>query len=226
MTITLDIDHRKGHKAVLFAFYEGHAMPRRPKKLPETLNAAERQALLAAPRRSAPTGHRDLCLITLMLNAGLRASEALHLRARDIDWTSGQIMVREGKGKKDRSLWLNEADLDLLRSWKSRRPIAGELLFTTLHGTPLKDRDLRAMVKRRARKVGIIKDVHPHMLRHTFATDLYRVTKDIRLVQKTLGHADLSTTMIYTHLVDDDVAHAMRTFRQSESAVALKAELA
>ena len=200
-------------------------MPR-PKKRPETLNAAERQALLAAPRRSAPTGHRDLCLITLMLNAGLRASEALHLRARDIDWTSGQIMVREGKGKKDRSLWLNEADLDLLRSWKSRRPIAGELLFTTLHGTPLKDRDLRAMVKRRARKTGIVKDVHPHMLRHTFATDLYRVTKDIRLVQKTLGHADLSTTMIYTHLVDDDVAHAMRTFRQSESAAALKAELA
>jgi integrase/recombinase XerD len=216
------INHRKGDLSVLFLFDEGRAMPR-PKKLPETLNAAEHQALLAAPRRRAPTGHRDLCLITLMLNAGLRASEALHLRARDIDWTSGQMMVREGKGKKDRSLWLNEADLDLLRSWKSRRPIAGELLFTTLRGTPIKDRDLRAMVKRRARKVGIIKDVHPHMLRHTFATDLYRVTKDIRLVQKTLGHADLSTTMIYTHLVDDDVAHAMRTFRQSESGAALKA---
>ena len=85
-----------------------------------------------------------------------------------------------------------------------------------LHGTPVKDRDMRAMVKRRAQKVGLTKDVHPHMLRHTFATDLYRVTKDIRLVQKTLGHADLSTTMIYTHLVDDDVAHAMRTFRQEE----------
>jgi integrase/recombinase XerD len=163
-------------------------------------------------------------MMTLMLNAGLRASEVLHLRGRDIDWTSGQLMVREGKGKKDRSLWLSEPDLDLLRAWKSRRPVAGELLFTTLRGTPIKDRDLRAMVKRRARKAGIIKDVHPHMLRHTFATDLYRVTKDIRLVQKTLGHADLSTTMIYTHLVDDDVAHAMRTFRQSDSAAALKAE--
>ena len=186
----------------------------RPRKLPEILNAAERKALLAAPRLRAPTGHRDLCLITLMLNAGLRASEALHLRVRDIDWTSGQLMVREGKGKKDRTLWLNEADLELLRSWKARRPALGELLFTTLHGTPVKDRDMRAMVKRRAQKVGLTKDVHPHMLRHTFATDLYRVTKDIRLVQKTLGHADLSTTMIYTHLVDDDVAHAMRTFRQ------------
>jgi site-specific recombinase XerD len=188
----------------------------RPRKLPEILNAAERKALLAAPRLQAPTGHRDLCLITLMLNAGLRASEALHLRVRDIDWTSGQLMVREGKGKKDRTLWLNEADLELLRSWKARRPALGELLFTTLHGTSVKDRDMRAMVKRRAQKVGLTKDVHPHMLRHTFATDLYRVTKDIRLVQKTLGHADLSTTMIYTHLVDDDVAHAMRTFRQEE----------
>jgi integrase/recombinase XerD len=196
----------------------------RVKKLPETLNTQERKALLAAPRLQAPTGHRDLCMMTLMLNAGLRASEVLHLRGRDIDWTSGQLMVREGKGKKDRTLWLSEPDLELLRAWRSRRPTAGELLFTTLHGTPVKDRDLRAMVKRRARKAGIIKDVHPHMLRHTFATDLYRVTKDIRLVQKTLGHADLSTTMIYTHLVDDDVAHAMRTFRQSDSAAALKAE--
>jgi site-specific recombinase XerD len=189
----------------------------RVKKLPETLNTQERKVLLAAPRLQAPTGHRDLCMMTLMLNAGLRASEVLHLRGRDIDWTSGQLMVREGKGKKDRTLWLSEVDLELLRAWRSRRPTAGELLFTTLHGTPVKDRDLRAMVKRRARKAGISKDVHPHMLRHTFATDLYRVTKDIRLVQKTLGHADLSTTMIYTHLVDDDVAHAMRTFRQVDT---------
>jgi site-specific recombinase XerD len=185
----------------------------RPKKLPETLNTQERRALLSAPRLQAPTGHRDLCMITLMLNTGLRASEVLHLRVRDIDWTSGQLMVREGKGKKDRTLWLSEPDLELLRAWRGRRPVASELMFTTLHGTPVKDRDLRAMVKRRARKVAISKDVHPHMLRHTFATDLYRATKDIRLVQKTLGHADLSTTMIYTHLVDDDVAHAMRTFR-------------
>jgi integrase/recombinase XerD len=216
MTITLDIDHRKECKTVVFALGEENTVAR-PKKLPATLNAQERQALLAAPRRQAPTGHRDLCLITLMLNTGLRAAEVLHLRVRDIDWTSGQLMVREGKGKRDRTLWLNETDLDLLRSWKARRPVTSEFLFTTLHGTPVKDRDLRAMVKRRAQKVGITKDVHPHMLRHTFATDLYRVTKDIRLVQKTLGHADLSTTMIYTHLVDDDVAHAMRTFRHIES---------
>ncbi len=188
----------------------------RPKKLPEVLNDAERRTLLSAPRIQAPTGHRDLCLISLMLNAGLRASEVLNLHVGDIDWTSGQLMVRQGKGAKDRALWLNEPDLELLRSWRARRPVTSERLFITLKGTPVKDRDLREMVKRRARKAGISKDVHPHTLRHTFATDLYRVTKDIRLVQKTLGHADLSTTMIYTHLVDEDMAHAMRTFRSAD----------
>jgi len=66
------------------------------------------------------------------------------------------------------------------------------------------------MVKRRGRKAGIAKDVHPHMLRHTYATELYRQNKDIRLVQKALGHASLSTTMIYTHIVDDDLEAAMR----------------
>jgi integrase/recombinase XerD len=190
-------------------------MPR-PRKLPDVLTAAERHALLAVPRLRAPTGHRDCCLLILMLNAGLRASEALNLRVRDVDWVSGQLMVRQGKGKKDRAVWLNDADLDLLRAWKARRPVVSERLFTTLQGTPVNDRDLREMVKRRARKAGIAKDVHPHLLRHTFATDLYRQTKDIRLVQKTLGHADVSTTMLYTHLVDDDVAHAMRILRQGE----------
>ncbi len=68
------------------------------------------------------------------------------------------------------------------------------------------------MVKRRAEKAGIVKDVHPHMLRHTFATEFYRQTKDIRLTQKMLGHADLSTTMIYTHVVDEDAEKAMRGF--------------
>jgi len=188
----------------------------RPRKLPDVLTAAERHALLAAPRLRAPTGHRDRCLLTLMLNAGLRASEALNVRVRDVDWVSGQLMVRQGKGKKDRAVWLNDADLELLRAWKARRPVASERLFTTLKGTPINDRDLREMVKRRAHKAGIGKDVHPHLLRHTFATDLYRATTDIRLVQKTLGHADVSTTMLYTHLVDDAVAHAMRTLRHGE----------
>ena len=71
------------------------------------------------------------------------------------------------------------------------------------------------MVERYCKKAGIPKDIHPHTLRHTFATDLYRETKNIRLVQKALGHADLSTTMIYTHIVDDELEDALKTFRRA-----------
>ena len=183
-----------------------------PQKLPETLTPLECKALLAQPKPRYPTGLRDLCMLRLMLNTGLRASECLNLKVRDVDWMSGKLMVREGKGKKDRTLWVNEDVLDLLRKWRERRPVESELLFTTLEGKPINDRALRAMVQRRAKKAGIPKHVHPHTLRHTFATEMYRQTKDIRGVQKMLGHSDLSTTMVYTHIVDDDVENAMRGF--------------
>lgn len=189
--------------------------PRKARKLPEVLTAEEQEKLLAQPNPKCRTGLRNLCMIRLMLNVGLRASEVLNLRPQDIDWMSGKLMVREGKGKKDRTLWIGEEDLELLRKWREKRP-GGEFLFTTLQGERLDDRYLRAMVKRLARKAGIIKDVHPHTLRHTFATDLYRETKNIRLIQKALGHADLSTTMIYTHIVDEELEEALKSFRKTQ----------
>jgi integrase/recombinase XerD len=75
------------------------------------------------------------------------------------------------------------------------------------------DRYLRCMVKRLAKQAGIDKDVHPHMLRHTFATDLLRQTKNLRLAQKALGHAQITSTQIYTHIVDDELEEALKTFR-------------
>lgn len=150
-----------------------------------------------------------------MVNTGLRASEILNLQARDLDWMSGKLMVR---GKKDRTLWIGERDLELLQAWQERQPSQAEHLFTTLQGTRLEDRYLRAMVKRLARKASIEKNVHPHTLRHTIATDLYRQTKNIRLVQKALGHADLSITMLYTHIVDDELEDALRLLRAGEGA--------
>jgi integrase/recombinase XerD len=182
--------------------------------VPEVLTAEERAALLKQTTPRYPTGLRNRCLMLVMLDCGLRAREALQLEGRDIEWQSGKLKVRQGKGKKDRVLWLNEAALEWLRRWRERRPRAGTLLFTTLAGAPLRDNYLRAMVKRYGLKAKIAKDVHPHMLRHTFATDLYRETKNIRLVQKALGHASLGTTMIYTHIVDDELEDALRTFRR------------
>lgn len=192
-----------------------------PKRLPEVLTNEECLALLKQPNPKAPTGLRNLCMLTVMLNLGLRASEVLHLRVNDIDWMSGKLMVRNGKGGKDRALCLNEDDLDLLRSWRERRPASAEFLFSTLKGKPLHDRYLRAMVGRLAERAGIDRDeagnkkkkFHPHALRHTFATSLYRETKNIRLVQKALGHSFLSTTAIYMHLVDDELESALRGFR-------------
>jgi integrase/recombinase XerD len=150
-----------------------------------------------------------------MLNTGLRASEVLKVKTRDIDWSSGKLMVREGKGKKDRTLWVGEEDLSLLKLWmerKARLP-KSELVFTSREGKLIIDRYLRTMVKHLAKKAGISKDVHPHTLRHTFATDLLRQTKNLRLVQKALGHAQITSTQVYTHIVDEELEEALKTFR-------------
>ena len=179
------------------------------RRLPEVLTRAEARALLATPNRYYPTGARDLCMIKLMLNSGLRASEVLNLTWQDVDLQTGKLVVRRGKGDKDRQVWVNESVLELMRAWRERSPHS-RYCFPTLKGTRIYDAALREMVKRRGVKAGITKNVHPHMLRHTYATELYRETKDIRLVQKALGHAALSTTMIYTHIVDDDMETAMR----------------
>ena len=182
------------------------------RKIPETLNDEERNLLLKQPNLRAPTGLRDAVMIRLMINAGLRSSEVINLKTEDVDWISGKIHIKQGKGSKDRIVWINEADLDYLRKWKEIKPITN-LLFSTLKSRIINDRYLRAMVKRRAKNAGIKKDVHPHMLRHSFATDLLRESKNIRLVQKALGHSHLSTTMIYTHIYDDELASAMKSFR-------------
>ena len=185
----------------------------RSKKLPEVLTEDERKRLMKQPNPGAPTGLRNLCMMRLMANTGLRVSEVISLKVNDIDWMSGRLTVRQGKGNKDRTLWVGEGDLELLERWREKRPAESPELFTTLKGTHLDDRYIRTMVKRYAVKAGIDKDVHPHTLRHTFATDLLRDTKNIRLVQKALGHVSISTTMIYTHIVDDQLEEALRGFR-------------
>lgn len=153
-----------------------------------------------------------------MLNTGLRLAEVTALKWCHLDLTTGKLMVRQGKGAKDRTLWVAEGEIGRLRSWRERQ--AEECggckhVFTTLDGRPLDHRYVQRMVKRYATKAGIEKDVSPHTLRHSFATDLYRETSKIRLVQKVLGHSDLSTTMIYTHIYDPEVEEALKSFRQA-----------
>jgi len=191
---------------------------RKGRKLPEVLTEKEQEALLAQPNPRYPTGQRNQTMLRIMLDTGLRVSEACALRWKDIDFTTGQLMVRQGKGAKDRTLWIGDVDLAMLQSWRERqtRDVAGKPahVFTTLEGNPVSRRYVEAMVERYGVKAGIGKHVHPHMLRHSFATDLYRQTTDLLTTSKALGHSRVATTEIYTHLVDKDVETAMRSFRQ------------
>ena len=125
--------------------------------------------------------------------------------------TTCKLMVREGKGAKDRVLWIGDDLRDLVGAWLERRP-ESVWLFPTRQGTQVQTRYVRQMVKRVARKAGVseVERVSPHALRHTFATRLYSETNNILLVQKALGHAYVSTTQIYCHLVDGELEAAMR----------------
>ncbi|SNY41481.1 integrase/recombinase XerD [Orenia metallireducens] len=192
------------------------------RKLPVILTAAEQQLLLDQFTIRYPTQERNRMMIKLMLDTGLRRAEAINLRWKDINLMSGKLKVVQGKGAKDRILWIQEETLEELKNWKERqaeelkkRDIQDyELVFTTLKGTKINPNNFYKMVCKYSDKADINKQVTPHTLRHTFATDLYRDTKNIRLVQKALGHEDLSTTMIYTHIVDDELEEAMKGFRK------------
>ena len=193
----------------------------RSKKLPVVLNNDEQLALLDQPNPRYPTGQRNHLILKIMLDTGLRASEATSLKWNHIDLMSGKLMVREGKGAKDRTLWLSEDDLELLQEWKERQ--VNEIdkkcsyIFTTLNGDPIQNRYLRKMVKMYSKKADINKNVSPHTLRHTFATDLYRENKNIFLVQKTLGHSDISTTMVYSQIVDEELENGFKSLNEGRN---------
>lgn len=196
--------------------------PRRiPRRLPLVLTEQDQTALLKQPNPRYPTGERNRLLIQLYLGTGLRLSEGLSLRWEDIDLLSGQLKVVQGKGAKDRVLWVNSSLLAALQRWRKRQvqvvgkrmPASPSHIFTTLQGRPLSQRYTQQMIARCAVKAGITKRVHPHMLRHTFATDLYRKTHDLLLVQRALGHSNLRHTLIYTHLVDGQLEQEMKAFR-------------
>jgi integrase/recombinase XerD len=194
-------------------------MAKKGRKIPEVLTESEQIALLAQPNRRYPTGERNFTMLELMLNTGLRVSEVTSLKWRDIDLTTGKLMVRQGKGAKDRALWIGDEDVQLLQAWRARQAKDVQRdpahVFTTLEGRAVSPRYVQQAVKRYAAKAGIDKNITPHTLRHSFATDLYRETSKIRLVQKALGHSDLSTTMIYTHVFDEELEDALKSFRQA-----------
>jgi len=191
---------------------------RRGKRLPDVLTEGEQEALMEATGRRSPTALRDKALLVVMLNAGLRNAEARNLKVEHVNWQTGRIKVVQGKGGKDRFLRLCDADLDLLKRWHRVRgllPVKSDYLFINLKGGRLSDRYLRYMVKSLAARAGVNgKSVYPHLLRHSFATDLYRETLDLVLVKDALGHEDIATTTIYTQICNERLEEAMRKLRE------------
>lgn len=177
----------------------------RPKELPKVLAREEVAALMRAPNLDAPTGLRNRCILELMYRCGLRVGETCKLELRDIHWRDSKIHLRPEitKGGVEAVAYLDQTAEQLLERWKPvrRRYAAGKPhLFTTLHGGPVDRKYCWAMMRRYARRAGIDRPVNPHMLRHTYATELLADGFDVREVQQLLRHADIRTTVVYTHL--------------------------
>jgi integrase/recombinase XerD len=187
--------------------------PRRGRKLPEVLSYAEVQRLLAQPRGDDPVTHRDRALLELMYASGLRASETISLDLSDVDLEHGIVRAR-GKGSKERlvpvgakavaavRVYLASGRPRLLRDHDERQ------LFLNFRGGPLTRQGLYKIVLRHAKAAGLGERMSPHTLRHSFATHLLTGGCDLRSVQEMLGHADLSTTQLYTHLSGEELKEA------------------
>lgn len=181
--------------------------PRRAKKLPHVLNYAEVQKLLAAPKGSEPTALRDRALLEVMYACGLRASETVGLELGDVDLREGILRAR-GKGSKERLVPLGRQAIAAINAYLRGRPkLVGERhepkLFVNFRGGPLTRQGLYKIVQRHARDAGLAGKMSPHTLRHSFATHLLAGGCDLRAVQEMLGHADIATTQMYTHLSGD-----------------------
>jgi integrase/recombinase XerD len=169
------------------------------------LNRDEVTRLLAQPKGTEPTAHRDRALLELMYACGLRASEAISMDLRDIDLDAGVLRAR-GKGPKERVVPVGRAAIEAVRIYVERgRPglLRGRLeakLFVNFRGEPLTRQGLYKIVRRHATTAGLADRMSPHTLRHTFATHLLAGGCDLRSVQEMLGHADVATTQLYTHL--------------------------
>jgi integrase/recombinase XerD len=179
--------------------------PRKSPKLPMVLSRGDVDLLLRAPKGTDPGALRDRALLELMYACGLRASEAIDLEVGDVDLRAGVLRAR-GKGSKERLVPVGREAVAAVKLYLTRaRPALTATtddrhLFVNRRGVGLTRQGLYKIVQRHARTVGLEHRMSPHTLRHTFATHLLAGGCDLRAVQEMLGHADVATTQIYTHL--------------------------
>lgn len=194
-----------------FLMFDGHitknpaedlVAPQKGVYLPRFLNRTEIEMLLAAPDTSTEIGLRDRAILELMYASGLRVSEAVHLKINDVDIDSG-IVTTTGKGSKTRRVPVGASAIEWLISYLTLRRKKENIeignMFVNNNGNPLTRQAIYLSISEHAEKCGL-DGVSPHTLRHSFATHLVQNNADIRSVQQMLGHADISTTQIYTHI--------------------------
>jgi integrase/recombinase XerD len=179
--------------------------PKLEKKLPQVLSVREVEDLLQAPPTSTPFGQRDKAMLEVLYATGIRVSELINLKLDDVHLDMGFLKCM-GKGSKERIIPLGELAIDALTLYvnngrrkldKTRRQ---QVLFLNHHGRPMTRQGFWKIIKQYAARAGINKKITPHTLRHSFATHLLENGADLRAVQEMLGHADISTTQIYTHV--------------------------
>jgi integrase/recombinase XerD len=181
------------------------AMPKIGRSLPQSLSEPDVDALLAAPRVSEPLGHRDRTMLEVLYATGVRVSELINLKLTQINLNQGVLRI-VGKGNRERLIPLGDEAQDWIREFIDgpRGEILlerqTEYLFPTRRGDRMTRQAFWHIIKRYAAKAGISKKLSPHTVRHAFATHLLNNGADLRVVQLLLGHSDVSTTQIYTHV--------------------------
>ena len=177
--------------------------PKHAKTLPKTMDVDQIQGLLESGT-SSTLDVRDLAMFELFYSSGLRLSELTALNINDIDLSNQSLMVKAGKGGKSRLLPIGSKAIQALQNWLAIRlkktSTTESALFTSTHGSRLGQRSVELWLSLWCKKNGIHEHVHPHMLRHSFASHLLESSQDLRAVQELLGHSNISTTQIYTHL--------------------------
>ena len=191
--------------------------PRPPRRLPRTLSPKDAAALVESPPVENPIGLRDRALLELLYATGMRASECLALRIEDVNLVAGYV-IPTGKGDRQRLVPVGAQALHWVRAYlKTGRPALVRraepgTLFVNRGGRRLSRQGLWGIIKKAARRAGVRAVVSPHMLRHSFASHLLERGADLRSIQAMLGHADISTTQIYTHLPSSAVRDMYRRY--------------
>jgi integrase/recombinase XerC len=187
---------------------QGLRAPKAPRKLPQVLDADEMTRLVEVPTDSA-IGRRDRAMLELFYSSGLRLSELCALRWNELDLPEGLVRVT-GKGDNTRLVPVGSFARAALEEWRTQStPAADAPVFPGRGGSPISPRAVQLRLRQIARQQGIWKRVHPHLLRHSFASHVLESSGDLRGVQELLGHADIATTQIYTHL---DFQHLAKVY--------------